>query len=120
MRGLALRCICLDAMLRGAAMLQSMPEQEGGWVDRLVEFYEGVLTSGEVLLPSGGLAQGMRQPSLSTDVYANVLTGPPLLPSFLPLASALLLGSRTVPCTAYQRCLSVPSRLGQAKLVLDC
>ncbi len=63
------------AMLRWDALLQSVPEQEGGWASRLVEFYEGVLRSGEVLPPSGGLAQGMRQPSISADVYANILTG---------------------------------------------
>ena len=56
-------------------MLQSVPEQERGWAGRLVEFYEGVLRNGEVLPPSGGLAQGMRQPSISADVYANILAG---------------------------------------------
>ena len=52
----------------------------GAWADRLVEFYEGVLRNGEVLPTSGGLAQGMRQPSLSADVYANILTGGTALP----------------------------------------
>lgn len=40
-----------------------------------MEFYEGVLRNGEVLPSAGGLGEGMRQPSISADVYANVLTG---------------------------------------------
>ena len=51
------------------------PGKSETWAEQLVEFYEGVLRSGLVLPSSGGLAEGMRQPSVSTEVYANILTG---------------------------------------------
>lgn len=55
--------------------MQRAPGQDDRWAERLVEFYEGVLRTGEVLRSEGGLAEGMRQPTISADVYANILTG---------------------------------------------
>lgn len=55
--------------------MQRAPGQNDRWAERLVEFYEGVLRTGEVLPSEGGLGEGMRQPSISADVYANILTG---------------------------------------------
>lgn len=51
------------------------------WAHSLVQFYEGVLRSGEVLPSRGSLGQGMRQPRISPDVYANILKGAGKIPS---------------------------------------
>ena len=61
--------------LRAGYLLQVLAGKRETWAEQLVEFYEGVLRSGLVLPSSGGLAEGMRQPSISTEVYANILTG---------------------------------------------
>ena len=61
--------------LRAGHLLQVPSGKSEMWAEQLVEFYEGVLRSGLVLPSSGGLAEGMRQPSVSTEVYANILTG---------------------------------------------
>ena len=61
--------------LKAGYLLQVPPGRTERWTEQLVDFYEGVLRSGLVLPSSGGLAEGMRQPSVSTEVYANILTG---------------------------------------------
>ena len=65
--------------------LQVAPEESASqqWAHSLVEFYEGVLRCGEVLPSRGSLGQGMRQPSISPDVYANILKGACKFPSIL-------------------------------------
>ena len=67
------------------SMRQVAPEEGASqqWAHSLVQFYEGVLRSGEVLPSRGSLGQGMRQPRISPDVYANILKGACNLPSIL-------------------------------------
>ena len=71
--------------VKAGDLLQAPPGQNERWAEQLVEFYEGVLRSGLVLPSSGGLAEGLRQPSVSTQVYANILSGAASADSYILL-----------------------------------
>lgn len=48
-------------------------------MDRLFAFYEGMLLDGQVLPASSSIGEAPEQPAISAEVYADVLSGTPIV-----------------------------------------
>lgn len=50
-------------------------QEQAGWRDRLLGFYEGMLRDGQVLPASSSLDEAPEHPPISANIYTDVLTG---------------------------------------------